>query len=205
MPRLIFRLPKYSLHKPTGQAKVRFGGKTVYLAKYKSPESKEAYDKFIANLPKPGQEVVTIASSNIVPLIGEVVLKYQAYAEKYYARDGVPTGEHVTIRCALRPLTRRFAALPVNEFKPDKLELVQEDMIKLGRSRSYINKSCNIIRRCFKWCVKKGFVTGETFMALKAVDGLKRGRSEARETAPIGPVDDQTVQAVLSISHSQPV
>jgi hypothetical protein len=112
-------------------------------------------------------------------LIGEVVLKYRAYAEKYYARDGVPTGEHVTITCALRPLVSRYAALPVNEFKPDKLELVQEDMIKLGRSRSYINKSCNIIRRCFKWCVKKGFVTGETFVALQAVDGLKRGRSEA--------------------------
>ncbi len=199
MPRLTFSLPKYSLHKSSGNAKVRLNGKSRYLGKYGTPESKEAYAKFLAAIPKPGTEVIVVASPGTVPLIGEAVLKYQTYAEKYYSRDGVPTGEHVTITCALRPFNRRFAELPVNGFKPDMLELVQEDMIKLGRSRSYINKSCNIIRRFFKWCVKKGFATGETLAALRAVDGLKRGRSEARETAPIGPVDDQAVEAVLAI------
>ena len=54
MPRLVNRLPKYSLHKPSGQAKVRYGGKDTYLGPYGSPESKEAYAQFIASIPKPG-------------------------------------------------------------------------------------------------------------------------------------------------------
>jgi integrase len=198
MPRLTFKLPKYSLHKSSGNAKVRFNGKTIYLGKYKSKESKEAYDAFIANLPKQGETVaVTAPAPGVVPLVGEVTLKYQAHAETYYVRDGVPTGEHVTIRCALVPLNQRFAELPANEFKPAMLEQVQEDMIKLGRSRNYINKSCNIIRRCFKWAVRKGLFSAVTLAELQTVEGIKRGRSAARETAPIGPVDDQNVQAVL--------
>ena len=47
MPRLVNRPPKYSLHKPSGQAKVRYGGKDTYLGKYGSPESKEAYARFV--------------------------------------------------------------------------------------------------------------------------------------------------------------
>jgi hypothetical protein len=43
------------LRKPTGQAKVRFNGKSIYLGKYKSREFWEAYDQFIASLPKPGE------------------------------------------------------------------------------------------------------------------------------------------------------
>jgi hypothetical protein len=34
MPKLINRPPKYSLHKPSGQAKVRFNGKTTYLGRH---------------------------------------------------------------------------------------------------------------------------------------------------------------------------
>jgi hypothetical protein len=52
MPRLVNRLPKYSLHMPPGQAKVRLNGKDTYLGKYGSPESKEAYARFIGSIPK---------------------------------------------------------------------------------------------------------------------------------------------------------
>src|SRR5271157_431307 len=102
MPKLINKPPKYSLHKPSGQAKVRSGGRTIYLGKYGSPESKAAYARLIANLPKP-EEPVKLAEP--VPgasyLVGEIVLRYYQHAQGYYVRDGVPTGEHVTIRACL--------------------------------------------------------------------------------------------------------
>jgi hypothetical protein len=47
MPRLVNKLPKYSLHKPSGQAKVRYNGKDTYLGRYGSQESKEAYAEFV--------------------------------------------------------------------------------------------------------------------------------------------------------------
>ena len=53
MPKLNGRPPKYSLHKPTGQAKVTMNGRVTYLGKYRSRESYEAYDRFLDSIPKP--------------------------------------------------------------------------------------------------------------------------------------------------------
>ena len=82
MPKLIYRLPKYSLHKPSGQAKVRHNGRTIYLGKFGSPESKEAYARFIANLPKQEETPVFARPVQADPapaaplLVGDVVLRF---------------------------------------------------------------------------------------------------------------------------------
>lgn len=39
------REPGYCLHKATGQAYVNLGGKVVYLGKYRTDESREAYSR----------------------------------------------------------------------------------------------------------------------------------------------------------------
>ena len=43
------RIPKYSHHKPTGQARVRINGKSFYLGPYDSEQSRQRYDALIAN------------------------------------------------------------------------------------------------------------------------------------------------------------
>ena len=101
MPRLTHKLPKYALHKPSGQARVKWGGRSYYLGKHGSQESHEAYAKFIANLPKPAESVLIVGGS---PLVGEIVLKYLAHCRQRYVRDGVQTGEAGTIKAALTPL-----------------------------------------------------------------------------------------------------
>lgn len=47
MPRLKKQLPKYSLHKSSGQAVVRIDGKMHYLGPHGSPESREKYQRLI--------------------------------------------------------------------------------------------------------------------------------------------------------------
>ena len=61
MPRLINQPPKYSHHKASGQARVKYAGKVTYLAKWGSPEREEAYARFVAKLPKP-EESPTVGS-----------------------------------------------------------------------------------------------------------------------------------------------
>lgn len=203
MPKLIHRLPKYSLHKPTGQAKVRHNGRTVYLGKFGSPESKDAYARFIANLPKQGEgaasarpaKAASLAEASL--LVGDVVLRFYEHAKGYYARNGVPTGEHVTIRCCLRPLARRFGELPARELGPKRLKQVREDMIALGWSRRYVNKATSIVKRCFTWAASEELVPGEVAVALGTVAGLQKNRTAAREKPEIGPVADERVDAVL--------
>jgi integrase len=198
MPKLTHRLPKYSLDKCSSQAKVRHGGKTTYLGKHGSKESQQRYAEFIAKLSQDGDQVKCPEPEPVNLLVGECVLRYTEHADRYYVHpDGTPTSEPTTIRCSLRPLVERFGELPADQFKPARLEQVQADMIKKGWCRNYINKATNIIRRCFKWCAKRGYVRTETWTALTTVDGLKAGRTAARETAPIGPVSDEHVDAVL--------
>ena len=130
-------------------------------------------------------------------LVGEIVLRYLAHARAYYVQDGDPTGEHVTIRSSLKPLTKRFADLPAREFGPKKLKLVVADMIALNWNRRYINKASSIVKRAFRWAESEEFIPKGTTHALETVGGLKEGRSAARETPPIGPVDDNHVDAVI--------
>jgi hypothetical protein len=42
------RKPKYALHKPSGQARVRIEGTDHYLGAYGTPVSRERYDDLIA-------------------------------------------------------------------------------------------------------------------------------------------------------------
>ncbi len=202
MPKRIYRLPKYSLHKPSGQAKVRHNGRTIYLGKFGTPESKDRYAKFISSLPKPEEPDPSGARlADPIPgaslLVGEIVLRFFTHAKTYYVKGGTPTGEHVTIRCCLRPLVKRFGELPASEFGPKRLKLVREDMIKLGWSRRYVNKAVSIVKRCFTWAASEELVPGETAVALGTVAGLQKGRTAAREKDPVGPVADDQVDAVL--------
>jgi integrase len=198
MPKLIHRVPKYSLHKPSGQAKVRFNGKTVYLGKYGSRESHEAYARFVSTLPK-SDEVARGAEPSVgVPLlVGEVVLRFFEHAKVYYRRNGVLTGEHITVRSCLRPLTKRFGQLPAREFSAKRLKTVRDDMIELGWCRNYVNKATSMVKRCFKWAAEEELVPSSVAGDIWAVRGLKAHRSAAREKPEIGPVADDNVNAVL--------
>ncbi len=199
MPKLVNKLPKYSLHKATGQAKVRHQGKDHYLGKHGSPEAWDRYLAFCANLPKPEEEPTSLPEptpgSNL--LVREVVAHHYMHAKTYYVRNGKPTGEHLTIRSALRPLKQHFGDLPAKDFGPKKLKKLQQIMIELNWSRRFINKAVNIARRAFKWAASEELIPGSIPEALKTVEALKKGRTAAREKPEVTAVADDVVDATL--------
>jgi integrase len=201
MPRLVNKPPKYSLHKPSGQAKVRFNGKDTYLGRYGSPESKEAYAQFVASLPKPSEQGrLADPSPGVALLVGECVERYQEHAQRYYVHpDGSQTGEALTIRVLLRPVLQKFAELPAREFGPKKLKQVREYLIALGWTRYSINKSTSVTKRCFTWCASEELIPPNIAMGLRTVAGLQKNRTAAREKDPIRPVADEHVDTVLPI------
>jgi integrase len=198
MPKLVNKLPKYSLHKATGQARVKYNGKTTYLGKYGSDESKEAYSRFIANLPKPEEDdKLPEPTPGAVLLVREIVLHYHTFAKGYYVRDGIPTGEHLTIKAALRPLKNHFGDLPARDFGPKRLKKLQDVMIGLDWSRRFINKATGIVKRCFTWAASEELIPGSVPQALRTVGGLKKGRTAAREKPEVEAVSDADVDATL--------
>ena len=107
------------------------------------------------------------------------------------------TSELGDYKLSLRPLRELFGPTPAGEFSPLKLKAVRQRMIDAGLSRGVINQRVGRIKRVFKWGVSEELVPESVYRALLAVDGLKAGRSGARETAPVRPVTDEHVDAVL--------
>ena len=48
----------------------------------------------------------------------------------------------------------------------------------------------------FSWAVEEELVPGSIMHALREVKGLRRGKTDARETEPVKPVPDENVDAV---------
>jgi integrase len=201
MPRLVHQPPAYRLHKRSGRARVRYGGQEHWLpGLHNSPESLRAYADLVESLkggqapagadqpPAPSLQLITVA---------ELIERFWTHAKRYYRKDGKPTGEHVTIRAALRPLLRLHGKMVAAQFKPSHLKQVREEMITLGWSRRYINDSIRRTKMLFSWGTEEELVPAEVSGALRTVRALEEGRSDAREKPEIGPVSDAIVNATL--------
>jgi integrase len=83
------------------------------------------------------------------------------------------------------------------EFSPLALKALRQKLLEAGLSRGVINQRIGRVKRLFKWAVSEGLVPAEVCQALQTVEGLKRGRTTARETEPIKPVADDLVERTL--------
>jgi hypothetical protein len=195
-------IPAYGHHKATGQARVIIGGKHIYLGEHGSQESFKAYSRLIGDLlhgSSPTAPPPDVASAPPSLTMKELILRYWRFAEAHYVRDGKRTDEQASIRAALRFVRQLFADLQAKDFGPKALKHVQNAMIEADLSRKYINDSVNRIRRMFKWAASEELVHISVYEALRSVDGLKRGRSQARDSRPVQPVPIGDVDAVVGV------
>lgn len=112
MPSTPHRVPKYRLHKPSGQAVVTLGGRDFYLGKHNTPESHELYRRRVAEWLNTGVHPSHDAGNDIAVI--EVVVAYCKFAKQYYRKDGKPTREYEMIVESCRfvtPVYGRTSAL----------------------------------------------------------------------------------------------
>jgi integrase len=193
------RTPSYRLHKGSGQAVVTLSGKDYYLGKFGSLESKAEYDRLITRWIAGGRRLE--ATSDIT--IAELCRDYLEFADTYYRKNGEPTREADCIEQSLRELRRLYGEALASEFGPLKLKAVRDAIIGTGAARTTINARCQRIARMFKWAVENELVPPSVHHGLKAVAGLRKGRSAARETEPVRPVPDAIVDATLPFFNPQ--
>jgi integrase len=197
-------VPKYRCYRPKGLAVVRLDGRDIYLGKFGSPESQEKYRRVIAEwltrgVPSTPPRGHASPSEGHTPLsVNEVILAFWTrHAETHYRRvDGTPTGELANFRDSLRPLKDLYGATPAGEFGPLTLKVVRQVMIDAGLARTTVNQRVRRIIHLFKWAAENELVPPGVHHGLKAVRGLQRGRSGAKETPPVTPVPDELVEAV---------
>ena len=133
-----------------------------------------------------------------VHTISDLVRAYMTFVKEYYMDStGETTVEVGNIAYTMKVLLDCFPALAVDEFGPLRLKEVREAMIEKDWCRTQINRRIGIIRRMFKWAVSEQIVSPVILHGLQAVAGLKRGRTRAKESKRVLPVDEQHVYAVL--------
>ena len=194
------RVPKYTHHKPSGQARVIINSKHIYLGEYGSHESQEKYARLLAESVLPASHVAELIGPDGFPdlTINELLVAYLDYAEGYYVDDDRPTKEVDNIMNSVRPLRALYSHSLAKDLGPKSLKAVQQYMIeKEDICRTQINSRINRIRRMFKWAVSEELVPASVIEALKTVPALRYGRTAARETEPVRPVADEVVERTL--------
>ncbi len=196
------RVPSYRLHRPSGQAVVTVRTtagerRDVYLGEYGSSESKAEYARVIAeqavgaSAPPSGGHAGELT-------VDQVIEKFWVFADKHYRRlDGTPTNQLVEYKYTLKPLHAVYGHALAKNFGPLGLKAIRQKMVETKWCRSLVNARVGRVKRVFKWAVSEQLVPVAVYTALATVAGLQRGRTEARETEPIGPVDDATIDATL--------
>ncbi|MBN2562330.1 MAG: tyrosine-type recombinase/integrase [Phycisphaerae bacterium] len=193
------RIPFYRLHKTSGRAVVRLNGRDIYLGKHGTPESHANYNRVISEWTSNFRQLPSNGVRPNAPAltICEIALPYLAFVEQHYRKHGRPTSEVFSIKRALEPLIELYGRTEARNFGPLALKTYRDELIAADLSRGVINNHVSRIKRFFKWATANEMVPSDVHHGLQCVVGLRCGRSPARETQPIRPVDDAIVDATI--------
>ncbi|MCC7085496.1 MAG: site-specific integrase [Pirellulales bacterium] len=196
MPRIAGQaIPKYCKHRATGQAVVTLFGRDVYLGPHGTKASKLEYDRLITEWLANGRQAPSKLTGDLT--LAELIKRYRGHVVVHYTKNGRQTSEQHSIALALRPVRELYGNGFVGEFGPLALKAVRQKMLDAGHARTTINRGVHRIRRMFRWGVENELVAPSVLQALEAVAALQKGKTEARETEPVAPVSDATVDATL--------
>lgn len=195
-------VPTYRFHKARNCAVVRIDGRDHYLpGAYESPASRREYARLLAGCDD-ATEPEGPASIEPTYTVGRLAADYMQFAKAYYVKHGRETRQVNLVKQSLRTICRLYEQLPAADFGPLKLKNVQQLLTSDDQARSHINKQVACIKLAFRWAASEEKVPAGVFHALQTVGGLKRGRTTARETKPVLPVDEGTVNE--TVKHLSP-
>jgi integrase len=193
MPSKPTRIPTYRRH-TSGQARVTLNGKDHLLGPYGSKESREAYDRLIAEWLVHRGRTPTKGEEEKEPLsVNELILAYWKFAVDYYGFDTSNRGDSYCLRDTLRVVRTFYGSTPAQQFGPLSLKSCGERMVEKGWSRTYTNSQIDRIRRMFRWAAEEELLPGSVYQNLRAVAGLRFGKTDARETKKVKPVPTEHI------------
>lgn len=208
------KAPKYRKHLASGRAVVTLNGRDCYLGPYGSEESKKSYRRLVAEYF--ASDGLYLRKSETKALsISDLAAAYLLHVKKEFGgdrlsrRELMDTGYGDAI-LGVRALTTLYGSTLASEFGPHSLKAIRADLLiqhKSGKrkdgkpnrqlSRPVVNRRIRAVIRIFKWGVSESLITAELWHSLKAVEGLKFGKSKAPEPDPVKPVDTSIVEATL--------
>lgn len=174
-------------------AVVNVNRRRIYLGPAGSEIAEERYRRFVAEWEASGRSPAFGWSKEIT--IQQMVDDYLKFCEVYYgtARNSeLHRAAHVA-----KTLCSLYGSFAAKRFDIPQFKAVRQKLLDEGHSRPYINANMRRIIRMFKWLAGEGRLSPVVAQALAIVPRLKRGRTTAREPAPIMLIDPAIVDATL--------
>lgn len=199
MTRSNSRLPKHCFHKATGQGYVRFKGcsRSFYTGKW-GPRADAEYDRlinlYLENGRRPPEQEPTDSY-----LVRDLAADFWLAFLEIHPDSKEPEG----LKYTLKPFLAQFGATPVSEFTSLHLLQARESMISKGLARSLINSRVTRLKRMFRWGVSRRLFPARAQLEIQAIEGLRYGRTAAKESQPVMPVAVEHVEAVIPFVSEQ--
>lgn len=197
---------------------VSLSGHDHYLGPYGSKASRAEYDRLIGEWLANGR---TLKRDGGPPLeVAALVLAYWQHVQQtQLGDDGKLTDHAKKIKRAIACARRLYGHTPAAQFGPLALRAVRQSMIEPrtvtvdvddpatgktkkesrqvpGVCRTTANAFTDLIRRMFRWGVEHEMLPASVYHGLTAVEGLRKGKTTAREGDPVRPVADAWVDAI---------
>lgn len=131
--------------------------------------------------------------------VEDLCARYCEHAAVYYRHlDGSATSECAASRIGIRLFREMYSRRAVGSLSHRDMLAHRDALVASGASRGYVNRCVGHVRRMICWALDEALIPAFVKAELTQVRNLKRGRSAARENPPVGPVDDASVDKVLS-------
>jgi integrase len=169
----------------------------MLLGKHGTAASRVEYARIVSEWEAAGRSLLRPATPTPSDLsVNELILRYWKHAEVYYGFDG-ERGDEGCFRSVLRVLRESYGHTQAIAFGPLALKACRMAMVEKGWSRNYTNAQVDRIRRMFRWAASEQLLPSTIYQELKSVAGLRRGKTEAHETARVRPANPEHVEAAL--------
>jgi integrase len=189
------------VHRAKNLGYVRLAGRMVYLGRANSPVSHERYRCTLGEWLATGQlpQSSRASAAGDVFTVASLAAAYLRWARTYYvdAATGRASAGLGPLEAGAKALCALYGQTAAAAFGPLALRAVRAALVADDLCRNVVNQRVACVKRAFRWAVSEQLVAPSVLTALAAVEPLRRGRSGARETAPVRPVPDAHVEAVL--------
>lgn len=204
-----YTTPTYRLHKPTGRAVVTIDGKDYYLGVHGTRESRQRYDRMIAEWLLRGRQGPAAADPTTAT-VSQVAAGFLDYRQSERRAAGGKDGKAIT---SMRWLCDLYGDTLANEFGSVQLQAIRVKMagtrtVYFGREstrtlcRKRINQFVHMIQAAFRWAASAGIVLPSVWHSLSTLRPWKDGECPARPDNPkVLPADPDDVEAVLEVAN----
>lgn len=181
-------IPNRIIHRPSGQDRIVWQGRSIYLGKHGTPEAEANYRRVVRSILDTGEPFPPDGGATVA----ELAARFMVHTNKSF-----PAGskEPASYERAMKLLTDAMGDLMADDVSPARFAAMRDKWAET-RSVRTVNRHHNQTLAAFRWGVTVELVTSTVWHALEAVPRLKPKRSSARDPRIIGPVPWVSVEAI---------